>query len=481
MAFWDELSNYIGRHRRGSPSQPSGPMFNNIGDYYALDPTGQLATQDSHRYEGQGPFGYYPGGTSGGAVGGNVLGRITGMVDDYNASNNEGLGVGIHSGVKTPWWMEINKVARGLPGLGGEIGSGLAGSVRPKGPPGIDDILRRLEELQNPEQYMQSDAELRAQAHAAAASQYDPLINALQREEGAATNRANVGKAEIGKMFSALSSSLQGDIPAINQQYAGDKAQTAKLYNDQKTAVKQQYAKSQADQAAMMKQLGIEAAAGSVLPQQANDANYFVNMAGQENATQQSALGQEQQGAVTYTREGSQLARTEGTQRQADLAAQLRDLLAQYQGKIGDYRAAESQAETSGLGQLRSQMMKDAYDRADRSASNYMDMINLGRALKKDEQSGAKAAVTSTKSPADVASRALSLGMNPHQAQSIENVFLSTIGSDKEILSGKGIFGYNVPKEELAKRVVEAGRAKHFSQPALNTLMTIALEYFGRR
>lgn len=445
MAFWDWLVNPMGAGRTSGNPNPAGTFAG-------------------------GPAGSYGGGGS------DSFDTILNQIRAYNDRKN-GTG-GFRSNPNAQ--RSLSGGPRyGDRNLGGQIGSGL----RSSGPPGIDDILARLEQLQDPGQYMMGEGDIDSQAMAAASAQYDPLIAALKRQEGAATSRANQGKVELGQMFNALSGSLQGDIPKINQQYAGDKKETLNLYKDQQKAVQDQYKASQAEQEATMQRLGTQAAAGDVLPQQQRDNAYFKNMASQENVTQQNALTQEQQGAVTYTREGSQIARTEGVQRGADLMAELQSLLAEYEGKIGDYGAAKQQAYISGKGQLQSQMMQDANDRADRASQNYLDMINLGRALKKDEAGEAGGGyATTTKSPGDVASRVLGMGLNQAQAQGIQDVFMSAVGSDPTILSGRdSVFGQSVPKEALAQRVVALGKQRHFSPAALNALQTIALEYFGRR
>jgi hypothetical protein len=364
---------------------------------------------------------------------------------------------------------------------GGPAGTGLASTF---GPPSIQDIIGRLEALQDPSRFMMSDQDLSQQAMAAASAQYDPIIAALRGQMSSAESRANRNKGILGQMFSSLSGSLEGDIPEIQQQFAQDKQSSAAQYKDLESDIKQQYATSQAEQEAMMRRLGIEAAASEVLPQQMRDRDYFTNLATTEGQTQQSALTQEENSAVNYTREGAQIAQSEGANRQADLMAQLQDLLAEYEGQIGANESAKQAAYTSGLGQLRNQMLQDAYSRSDREAANYLEMINLGRMLRKDEfeLGPAGQAVTSAKSPADIASRALSLGIDDNGAQDIQDIFMSTIGTDPTILSGReAMFGQTVPKEALAQRIVEAGRNAGLSEAELNALMTIALEYFGRR
>lgn len=444
MSFWDELLNSIGNGNRvsGSPH----------------------------------PAGTFPQGRAGSVqLGSSAMNTITDRLRQYNDDRN-GSG-GWHSSMGSQRSLDGGYKY----GLGGSIGSQLSRNVEPPGSD-LNDILARLEELQNPDRYMTDSADLSRQAMAAASAQYDPIIASLRQQAEGDTQRANINKVELGQMFNSLSGSLQGDIPAIQKQYAGDKATSKQQFADLQGQIKQQYATSQTEQEDMMKRLGIQAAASETLPEQQRDRDYFTNLAGKEGQTQQSALGEEETGSVDYTRQGSQIARTEGVQRQADVMTQLQDLLHQYESQIGANQAAKQNAYTAGLGQLQSQMMNDASDRADRESSNFLQMINLGRDLRSDEYKyNAQAPSTAVKSPADIAQRVLGLGMNDRQAQSIQDVFMSALSKDPVIQSGTTGFGMNVPKEQLAQRVVNMGRQQHFSQPALNALMTVALEYFGRR
>jgi hypothetical protein len=186
----------------------------------------------------------------------------------------------------------------------------------------------------------------------------------------------------------------------------------------------------------------------------------------------------EQRGATEFTRQGSDIAKIEGTQRQANVMEQLQELLASYEGQIGSYEAAKEQAYAAGLSDLQRQSQAQSLQQAQRDFENYIKVIQLGRDLRKDEA----APGASVKSPADVASRALTMGLDPTSAQGVQNVFLDAIGSDPQILAGVDpVFGMDLPREALAARIVEQGRNAGLNRAQLNALQTIALEYFGRR
>jgi hypothetical protein len=89
--------------------------------------------------------------------------------------------------------------------------------------------------------------------------------------------------------------------------------------------------------------------------------------------------------------------------------------------------------------------------------------------------------VGSVKSPADVGGRALAMGLPQQSAQQLQDIFMSSIGSDPRILAGLNTdTGSALSKEQLAAYVVEQGRQQGLSQSQINALQTIALEYFGR-
>lgn len=355
----------------------------------------------------------------------------------------------------------------------------LAGLQEATGPPSTADILSHLEQLQDPSRYMGDTGSLAEQALAMSSAQYDPIIAQLEAQMGSARSRAGRSKQELGQMFNALSTDLQGDIPEIQQMYAGDKAEAKQSYDQLGQQIKDQYAQSGAEQEAMMQRLNIQAAAPDILPEQQRDRDYFTQLASRDSAVEQNALGREESGAINFTRQGSEIARTEGTQRQADVMAQLSDLLNEYSGQIGAQKAAKQTAYASNLLDLQGKQQTSASEAAQRDFENYISMIQIGRALKKDDSG--TGAVTSVKSPADVAGRAMGMGLDQNGSQRVQDIFMSTISSDPQILSGAGVFGQSMPKEAMAQRVVAAGRRNGLSPSELNALQTIALEYFGRR
>jgi hypothetical protein len=361
----------------------------------------------------------------------------------------------------------------------------MAGALSGSGAPNIADILTQLQGLQDPSRYLADNDTLNRQARFSANAQYDPAIEMLRQEMTAAQERGARNKNQIGNMYQSLSRDIESDIPEIAARFGQSRARTDTGYDNLRSQIDTTYADVQADQEELLKRLNIEAAAPDMLKDQGRDRAYFQNMAGQNAQVMDDALALEQTGATEFTQKGSQLARVEGTNRQADLMTQLEDMLRQYSGQISAQEIARENSYQSALAELMGQNQSQASERAQRDFENYIKVTELGRGLRSDElkalteRGGATSVV---KSPADVPARALNLGLDQNAAQRLQNVFSSTVLSDPVITAGiDPTYGTALSKEALAQRLVEAGRASGLSQQEVNALQAIALEYFGRR
>lgn len=352
----------------------------------------------------------------------------------------------------------------------------------------IDDILQQLQGLQDPSKYMMDDNSLRAQAAAIAGAKYDPIIAGLRNQAAQATQRGQQGQKDVISIFNQLSDSLKGDVPTIEGQYNQAQDRQTGQFNDLKKGIQDQYAKSQQEQADIYKQLGIEAAASDVVPQQETDKNYFTNRASTDAQVQNSALTQEKQGMVDYTNKHSQNARTEGTQRSADILANLNNLLEQYNSNIAGDEAAKQQETMAGFLNLKQQNQQSASQQAQNAFQNYIATLNVGRNLRSDDLDNALkmkqlngSQSSAVKSIADIPDRVMSMGLDGQSAQAVQNVMVSGLGN--ELISG-GLdpnTGQQATPEAKVQALVEQGQASGLNSQQLNALRIAALEYFGRR
>lgn len=343
---------------------------------------------------------------------------------------------------------------------------------------GTNEILARLEALQDPSRFQPDMAAMQSQARSMADVQFNPIIASLRNQASSAQTRAERNKGELGRMYGSLSSDISSRIPVVQEQYAGTKQSTDQQYQNLQKSITDQYAQSQKEQEDLYKRLGIEAAAPETLGEQQRDRDYFTALAQKEGQTAQTALGMEERGATEFTRRGSDIAQFEGTNRQADLMSALQELMQQYDAEIGSQEAAREAAYMANLTGLQNDFASSSQKRAQQEFENYLASIRLGRELRKDDVAGGQA----VSSPADVANRALGLGFTPYDAQGIQDVFNEAVGGDEFILGGLNVqSGTPATKEALAARVVEMGRQQGMNSRQLNALQTIALEYFGRQ
>jgi hypothetical protein len=351
------------------------------------------------------------------------------------------------------------------------------GSTGRSNQPSLADIMARLEALQDPSRFQPDINALSAQARSAADAQFNPVIAQLRAQAASAQQRGERGKQEIGNMYGALSSNIASRVPVIEEQYAGTKQETEGQYQQLRDSIANQYNTSMQEQEEMLKRLNIEAAAAGTMPQQQRDRDYFTNVAAKEGQTAQTALGMEERGATEFTSRGSDIARFEGTNRQADLMAQLADYINQVNSEIGSTESAREAAYNTNLSELQAGFSENAQRRAQQEFQNYIASIKLARELQGD-MGGA----SSVKTLADVPSRAMGLGLIPQDAQAVQDVFSQAVGGDEFILGGLNTqSGTPATKEALAARVVELGRQQGMNRQQLNALQLAALEYFGRQ
>lgn len=346
--------------------------------------------------------------------------------------------------------------------------------------PTMADIMSRLESLQDPSRYRMNPDELMEQARAGASAQYDPIIAQLRGAQSQAQQRGERNRQQLGEMFGQLSNSLNADIAPLEQKGAETRQAVGNQFEQLKQSIGQSYDTAQRQQEEMMARLNIQAAAPEVLGKQETDQAYFTNRANTDQNTATTALDQENRGNVEYTRRGSEVARIEGTQRQADLMSRLQDIMDAYQNQIGANEAAKGSAIQKMFGELSGQANEQAYKLADRDYDHYLQSIQLGRQLSNDAYSRlGKNQITQTQSLADVAGRAMNLGLPTGSAQRLQDIFSSTLSGDDRIKGGLNPdTGQALNDYQMAQYVLDAGREQGLSQAELNALQAIALEYF---
>lgn len=229
-------------------------------------------------------------------------------------------------------------------GLRGRRRSGLADMQVTTGPHMIDPLQELYDQLAaqlendnqgySPIYSGMSLEDMQRHAEAVAAAQYDPQIEAIRRMISETQGRAERNKGEIGSMYQALSQAYEADVPKVQQMY--DNAQIDAI-NRQKALQDALSADYQARQQSVNQEaaaLGQGAAAQEAIQPIQNDQAFLQNLANTVSEQTNSNLGLLENANVAYTQQGGRLAGLEGSNRQADLMAQLEDYIRSQEGNI---------------------------------------------------------------------------------------------------------------------------------------------------
>ncbi|MFG2268132.1 hypothetical protein, partial [Streptomyces sp. NPDC048720] len=144
--------------------------------------------------------------------------------------------------------------------------------------------------------------ELRRLATQQVSAQYDPQISALNNEMGRHTKRADHSAQTARKMYGALAQDYLSQLPELTAQYKAEDDQTNARYDQAQQDQQAEYNKNAHAQDAVLKQLGIQAAAPDASQQAKDDQAYFNQ---QSELQQQSAMDQlnsQQNAEMDYTR-----------------------------------------------------------------------------------------------------------------------------------------------------------------------------------
>lgn len=229
--------------------------------------------------------------------------------------------------------------------------------------------------------------QLQSQANSTVSAQYDPQINQLLRDMGSTKTRATSNETEARQMYNALSADTSGQIPGQQQQNQADQAATTARYTDAKSNLQGQYDQQKTDQANVLQQLGIQAAAPDANKQQTADQSYFQQ---QNNLSQNQALDQLTSQGTADTSYLQQQANTEklaGTNASNDIAAQLEAYLQNAQGKVSDLKGSKANSIAALVQQLQTADQTNAQNSYNNQFNQMMQLNNLQRGLTNDQTS----------------------------------------------------------------------------------------------
>lgn len=186
-----------------------------------------------------------------------------------------------------------------------------------------------------------TDKTLASRAGNAAAMEFDPKINELNRLKAQTTLRGTEGEKSITDMFNALSKTIQERGTTTNKDYLATQGKVSDAYNNLKTTIGSNYDTAAAADNSALARLGINAAGTSGSIQANADRANAQSLAGLQGQNTNSALEILRQGASNRATEQASGATGEGMMRSQDLSKQVRDALTEYGGQLVDLQGSK--------------------------------------------------------------------------------------------------------------------------------------------
>jgi hypothetical protein len=369
-----------------------------------------------------------------------------------------GMGARADSGWSVPTTKK--PAARSTSG-GNELFNALMGMLT-GGAPQYDERLARIE------------------AQSAVNAKYDPQINEILRMMAGTKSRAGQNKAELGRMFGALSQGMLAEIPATKLNYDAAQKSGNAQYDQLQQQIKGSYDESRKEQMDLFKQLNIEAAAPDALQGQSKDEAFYKAQAATDKQANWTNLEQLQQATQNYHTEMAGSAKFEGAERQADVMSQLEEMLGQYQGKLGDLRSAKQNDLMGALSQMQQAASKQQSDYQNQQFSRMLQLGNFKLALDKHNTAGSTAPKSGLSGAASYLGS--NLGTNPSAAKELMEILSGGISNpsprDVQIPGSKSL--RTLRPEEMAARVKDVAARRGYGPLEQSMIYNAALTYYGK-
>ncbi|WP_190221178.1 hypothetical protein [Streptomyces griseosporeus] len=219
--------------------------------------------------------------------------------------------------------------------------------------------------------------QLRQMAMQQVAAQFDPQINALSRDVEIHGKRAASSAREARGMYGALAKDYLSQLPELTQQFAAEDKATDARYDQAQQQMTQQYQKQAADQEAVLRRLGIEAALPDTSQQARDDQSYFQNQMEMDQQSARNALDQQQIAQSDYTRNLGNNARMAGENTAEDFKRQFQDYAQQAGGQIATLQGQKGSAVEALLAQMQQQDAQRVSQQRQQEFDNMMKLFNF--------------------------------------------------------------------------------------------------------
>lgn len=231
--------------------------------------------------------------------------------------------------------------------------------------------------------------QLRKMATSQVSAQFDPQIQGLLDTMKGSQARGARSEKEARQMYGDLSKDFLSQLPDLTAQYAADDKATNARYDQAQQQMQGEYDKQAAEQDAVLKRLGVQAAQPDSSQQARDDQAYFQNQSNLDQQQQLNSMDQQQNASLDYQRGLGNSAKMAGENTAQDIAQQLSDYLTQSNGQLNTLRGQKQSGIAALLSQMQQQDAQSAESTRQKEIDNLMAMFNFQLSAQKAGDSAA--------------------------------------------------------------------------------------------
>lgn len=229
---------------------------------------------------------------------------------------------------------------------------------------------------------------------AMAAKIYQPNLDFLTGQEKLAQQRNVANDKSLAGMYAGLVNDIGRSAKGIAQNYDQGAASVGQAAAQTDASINNTYDQSAAEQAAMLKHLGIEAAAPDTLKQNTRDEAFFKGLIDTNANSVKNMLAQQKAGALEYNTAQQNISRQSGADARATNKLNLEDTLQQILGQKANLQTQIGQEAVSMQNSAASNLMKQMQmaqqqANADRAAQDREAQLMLNKSKFEADQKNA--------------------------------------------------------------------------------------------
>lgn len=346
--------------------------------------------------------------------------------------------------------------------------------------------------------------ELQRMAQQQVAAQFDPQIRALKDEMERRTNRGESSMKSARDMYGSLSKDFLSELPAMTEQFAAEDAATNQRYDQAQSQMKGEYDKQAAEQDAVLRRLGVQAASQDASQQTDEDQSYFQNQMEADQQSSISALNEQQMAQQNYQQNLGSNAKMTGENTAQDIRGLLDDFLGQANSQLTGLEGQKGSAISALLSQMQQQDAARVQQQSQQEFQNQLALANFqlqaansaAKYAPSDNSIGQQFGAEGTISTGLEGAQNYLASKYPDQPILASNLMeqLNDVLSSKEVTDGKFILDPGDPSMGKAPKYSDVGQEKmmdllrrefeqengRYQTGDINTTMNALLAYLGK-